>query len=165
MEIKERILHILEENATVTPAQIAVMLNESEDNVQKIIKDYEKDGVINGYKAMINWEKAEVQRAAALIELKVTPRQDTGFDEIAARVMAFPEVESVYLMSGGYDLAVLVKAKTMSEVAKFVSRRLSTIGGILSTTTHFILTRYKDGGIVCEKNNEEIDERGSNLCD
>lgn len=165
MENKERILRLLEDDATLTAAQIAVMLNENEADVQAAIKAYEKDGVINGYRAMINWDKTGIQQASALIELKVTPQRNTGFDEIAARVMGFPEVEAVYLMSGGFDLAVMVKAKTMSDVAMFVAKRLAPIGGILSTATHFVLTRYKDGGVVYDREYEEIDERGSNLCD
>lgn len=165
MENKERILALLQENAKLTAEQIAVMLGENEAAIAAAIEQYEKDGIIKGYRALINWDRTEVQRASALIELKVTPQRNTGFDEIAARIMGFPEVESVYLMSGGFDLAVLVNAKTMSDVAKFVSKRLATIGGILSTATHFILTKYKDGGTVFDTDYEEIDERGSNLCD
>ena len=92
-------------------------------------------------------------------------KKDTGFDEIASRVMNFPEVESVYLMSGGYDLSVTVTGKTMSDIALFVAKRLATIDGVLSTATHFLLTKYKDGGVVFASDYEEIDERGSNLCD
>ena len=165
MENKERILKLLEENASLSPSQIAVMLDADEAEVAKEIRQYEKDGIINGYRALINWDKTPIQRASALIELKVTPQRNTGFDEIAARVMGFPEVESVYLMSGGFDLAVTVNAKSMQEVAMFVAKRLAPIGGILSTQTHFILARYKDGGAVYDSEYEEIDERGSNLCD
>ena len=165
MENNEKILSLIQEDATLTPAQIAVMLNRTEEDIEAVIKNFEKSGVIKGYRGLINWDKTEVQRASALIELKVTPQRNTGFDEIAARIMGFPEVESVYLMSGGFDLAVLVNAKTMSDVAMFVAKRLAPIGGILSTATHFVLTRYKDGGKVFYNEYEEIDERGSNLCD
>ena len=109
--------------------------------------------------------KPNVQKASALIEVKVTPQRNTGYDEIAARIMGFPEVESVYLMSGGFDLAVMVNAKSMQDVAMFVAKRLAPIGGILSTATHFILTRYKDAGAIYDREHEEIDERGSNLID
>lgn len=161
----EQILELLQENAKLTPAQLAAMLGENEAEVVSAIEKYEKNGVINGYQALVNWEHSEVPHATALIELRVSPQKDTGFDEIAGRVMNFPEVESVYLMSGGYDLAVTVTGKTMSDIAMFVSKRLATIEGVLSTATHFVLTKYKDGGVVFNTDYEEIDERGSNLCD
>lgn len=162
---KEQLLELLKEDATLSPSQLAAMLGEKEEDVVKEIRQYEKDGVIKGYQALINWERTDAHRATALIELRVTPQKDTGFDEIAGRVMNFPEVESVYLMSGGYDLAVTVTGKTMSDVAMFVAKRLAPIGGVLSTATHFMLTRYKDGGVIFNTDYEEIDERGSNLCD
>lgn len=129
MENKERILKLLENDATLTAAQVAVMLDEDENEVAKAIKEYEKNGIINGYKTLINWDKTPIQKASALIELKVTPQRNTGFDEIAARIMSFPEVESVYLMSGGFDLAVLVNAKSMQDIAMFVAKdlRLSAV--------------------------------------
>ena len=161
----EQLLELLQGEAKLTPAQLAVMLGEREDDVVKAIQRYEKEGVIKGYHALINWERTDIHRATALIELRVSPQKDTGFDEIAGRVMNFPEVESVYLMSGGYDLAVTVTGKTMSDIAMFVSRRLAPIGGVLSTATHFVLTKYKDGGVVFNSDYEEFDERGSNLCD
>jgi DNA-binding Lrp family transcriptional regulator len=161
----DQLLELLQNEAKLSPAQLAVMLGEKEEDVVKAIAKYEKDGVIKGYHALINWERTDNQRATALIELRVTPEKDTGFDAIANRVLGFPEVESVYLMSGGYDLAVMVKGKTMSDVAMFVAKRLSTISGVVSTATHFVLTRYKDGGVVFSEDYEEIDERGSNLCD
>ena len=161
----EQLLELLQEQATLTPAQLASMLGEQEEDVVTAIKKYEKEGIIKGYHTAINWERTEVPRATALIELRVTPQKDTGFDEIAGRVMNFPEVESVYLMSGGYDLAVTVTGKTMSDIAMFVAKRLAPIGGVLSTATHFVLTKYKDGGVVFADDYEEIDERGSNLCD
>lgn len=124
MENKERILKLLENDATLTAAQVAVMLDEDENEVAKAIKEYEKNGIINGYKTLINWDRTSIQKASALIELKVTPQRNTGFDEIAARIMSFPEVESVYLMSGGFDLAVLVNAKSMQDIAMFVAKDL-----------------------------------------
>ena len=161
----EQLLELLQGEAKLTPAQLAVMLGEREEDVVKAIQRYEKEGVIKGYHALINWERTDIHRATALIELRVSPQKDTGFDEVAGRVMNFPEVESVYLMSGGYDLAVTVTGKTMSDIAMFVSRRLAPIGGVLSTATHFVLTKYKDGGVVFNSDYEEFDERGSNLCD
>lgn len=161
----EQILELLQDEAKLTNKQLATMLNETEENVAKAITQYERDGVIKGYHALINWERTESQKAAALIELRVTPKKDTGFDEIAGRIMNFPEVESVYLMSGGYDLAVTVAGRTMQDIAMFVAKRLATIDGVLSTATHFMLTKYKDGGVIFREDYEEIDERGSNLCD
>ena len=161
----EQILDLLAQDAKLSPAQLAVMLGEKEDDVAAAIRRYEKDGVIKGYHALVNWERTEAQRAKALIELRVTPQKDTGFDEIAGRIMNFPEVEAVSLMSGGYDLAVTVAGKTMSDIAMFVAKRLAPIDGVLSTATHFVLTTYKDGGVLFHAEDEEIDERGSNLCD
>lgn len=161
----EQVLELLQDEAKLTPAQLAAMLGEEEEAVVKAIARYEKAGVIRGYHALVNWERTETQRATALIELRVTPQKDTGFDEIAGRIMNFPEVESVYLMSGGFDLAVTVTGKTMSDIAMFVAKRLAPIEGVLSTATHFVLTKYKDGGVVFNRDYEELDERGSNLCD
>lgn len=160
-----KLLRLLENNANLTVSQISIMLDEKEEDVSTKIKELEKTGVIKGYKTLIDWDRTGTQKASALIELKVTPQRNTGFDEIAGRIMEFPEVESVYLMSGGFDLGVMVNANTMAEVAMFVAKRLAPIGGILSTATHFVLTKYKDGGKVFVSDYEEIDERGSNLCD
>ena len=160
-----QLLELLQNDAKISVHQMAVMLGETEENVEKAIAQYEKEGVIKGYHALINWEKTENSSATALIELRITPKKNTGFDEIASRVVGFPEVQSVYLMSGGYDLAVIVTAKSMSDIAMFVMKRLATIDGVLSTATHFILTRYKESGVLFNHMDEEIDERGSNLCD
>jgi Transcriptional regulators len=160
----DRLLTLLDENARLSTAQLAAMLNKSEKEVEEEIAAYEKAGVIRGYKALINWEKVDENKASALIELRVSPKRDRGFDEIANRIMQFEEVESVYLMSGGYDLAVKVHGRSMQEIAMFVMRRLSTLDSVLSTATHFILTRYKDGGVILNQE-EERDERRSVLCD
>ena len=144
----ENLLNLLSENARLTTAELAVMLNKTQEEVANEIAAYEKAGVIKGYKALINWEKVDENKATALIELKVTPKRDRGFDEIASRIMEFNEVESVYLMSGGYDLAVTVRGKSMQEIAMFVARRLSPLDSVISTATHFVLTRYKDGGCL-----------------
>lgn len=160
----DHLLNLLDENARLTTAQLAVMLNKTEDEVENAIAAYEKQGIIRGYKALINWEKVDENKASALIELRVSPKRDRGFDEIANRVMQFNEVESVYLMSGGYDLAVKVHGRSMQEIAMFVMRRLSTLDSVLSTATHFILTRYKDGGVILNSEDEK-DDRRSVLCD
>lgn len=157
-----RLLKLLSENDRLTTDELAAMLAVSPEEVAREIAEYEKAGVIKGYNALINWEKADCNRATALIELKVSPKKETGFDEIAHRIMEFEEVESVYLMSGGYDLAVTVNAKSMQDIAMFVVRRLSPLDGVLSTATHFVLTRYKDGGVVFD-DGEKNDERRSNL--
>ncbi|MFR1802361.1 MAG: Lrp/AsnC family transcriptional regulator, partial [Faecalispora jeddahensis] len=139
----EKLLALLSENARLTPAQLAAMLDTTQEKVNEAIEQYEKQGVIKGYRALIDWEKIDQNKVTALIELKVVPKPDRGFDEVADRVMSFDEVESVYLMSGGYDLAVIVHGKSMQEVALFVMNRLAALDSVVSTATHFILTRYK----------------------
>ncbi len=160
----DQLLSLLNENARLSNAQLAVMLNRTEQEVADQIAEYEKAGIIRGYRTLINWEKLDKNKAIALIELKVTPKRDRGFDEIAGRILQFEEVESVYLMSGGYDLAVRVHGKSMQDIAMFVMRRLSTLDSVLSTATHFILTRYKDNGVVMNPD-EEQDERRSVFSD
>lgn len=160
----DQLLTLLSENARLTSKQLAAMLNKTESEVENEIAVYEKKGIIRGYKAIVNWEKVDKNKACALIELRVTPKKERGFDEIANRIMQLEEVESVYLMSGGYDLAVRVRGKSMQDIAMFVMRRLSTMDSVLSTATHFILTRYKDDGLILDSD-EEKDERRSVLCD
>lgn len=160
----DNLLNLLSENARLSTAQLAVMLNKTEQEVTEEIAAYEKAGVIKGYKALINWEKIDKNKASALIELRVMPKRDSGFDSIANRIMQFDEVENVYLMSGGFDLAVMVHGKSMQEIAMFVARRLSPLDSVLSTATHFVLTRYKDGGVILNSE-EENDERRSTLSD
>lgn len=154
----EKLLKLLQDDAKLTVQELAVMLDMTEAEVAAAIHKFEKDGVIKGYRTLINWERTDVHRASALIELRVTPKKDSGFDELAARVKAFPEVESVYLMSGGYDLSVTVSGRTFQEVAMFVARRLSTLDAVISTATHFVLRRYKDKGVLFA--GEEKDGRG-----
>ncbi len=160
----DQLLSLLSDNARLTTKQLAVMLNLTEAEVAEKISAYEKQGIIRGYKALVNWEKIDKNKASALIELRVSPKRDRGFDEIANRIMQFDEVESVYLMSGGFDLAVKVHGKSMQDIAMFVMRRLSTLDSVLSTSTHFILTRYKDDGIVMNSEDEQ-DERRSVFSD
>ena len=160
----DQLLSLLSENARLTTAQLSAMLNIPEETVKSKIGEYERNGVIRGYKALVDWEKVDKNKASALIELRVSPKRDRGFDEIAERVMQFEEVESVYLMSGGYDLAVRVHGKSMQDIAMFVMRRLATMDSVLSTATHFILTRYKDDGVILNDKDEK-DERRSVFSD
>lgn len=153
----EEILKILQKNSRYTNEEIGVMVNKTEDEVEKIIKDYEKSGVIAGYTTLVNWNDTDQERVTALIEVKVAPQRDEGFDKVAERIYKFPEVSACYLMSGGFDVTVIVEGKSMSEVAHFVSQKLSVQEYILSTSTHFILKRYKDNGKVFDK--KEIDKR------
>lgn len=154
-----KILKILSENSNLSYKEIAVMLGETEEYVEKQIKQYEADGVIKGYKAIIDYDKIKSVSATAFIELKVTPKKDTGFDEIARQVMSFEEVETVYLMAGSFDLLVLVKGESVTEIAMFVARRLSTLEGVISTNTHFQLKTYKESGIVFFDEQQEDDQR------
>ena len=144
--MQEKILKLLEENARLSNRQIAVMLDMTEDAVAAAIAEYEKNGVIKGYQAVVDWDSSAPGHVTAMIELKVAPRRDSGFDELAHRVMEYEEVESVYLMSGGYDLLVCVHGSSLLDVAMFVAKRLSTLDGVLSTATHFLLNKYKENG-------------------
>ena len=152
----KKLLNLLNENSRLTNAQLAVMLNKTEEEVASQIAEYEKAGIIRGYKAIINWEKVEsYNKVTALIELRVTPKRETGFDTIAHRIMQFEEVESVYLMSGGFDLAVMVHGQSMQDIAMFVAKRLSTLESVLSTATHFVLSRYKEGDVILTTENQD----------
>ncbi len=154
----EKLIQILQNNPRLSNQDIAVMLDMSEENVAKKIAEYEKSGIVSGYKAIIDWDKLDDQHVTALIEIRVTPQSGYGFDEIAQKIAQFKEVESVYLMSGAYDLAVMLTGKTFQEVAMFVARRLSPLDSVISTATHFILRRYKDVGVVLR--GSEDDDRG-----
>lgn len=154
--LKEEILEILRDDSRTSPAEMALMLGKSEAEVLAAIAELEDDNVIVKYHAKINWDKANDNRVEALIEVKVTPQRDQGFEEIARRIYRFDEVKSVHLMSGGYDLMVLIEGTSLKQVAFFVAQRLSTIDGVLSTTTHFVLKKYKDDGVIMD---EEPDER------
>ncbi len=144
----DEILEILEKNGRRTAAEIAAMTGKSEADVAKALAEYEAGGVITAYTALINWEKVEKEHVTALIEVKVTPQRDSGFDKIAERIHSYPEVRSCYLMSGGFDLTVVIEGKSLKEVALFVARKLAPIPGVTSTATHFILKRYKDYGFA-----------------
>lgn len=153
------LLKLLEDDASLTPAQLATMLDKEEGDIKELIRNYEKDGIILGYKTLIDWDKTDREYVSAMIEVKLVPQRDRGFDKIAEKIYNYPEVKNVYLMSGGYDLCVLIEGKTMKEVAYFVAQKLATIEYITSTATHFVLKKYKDTGVVY--GSPEQDERGN----
>ena len=155
----KRLLRELEKDATLTNEQLSVMLGKSVDEIKETKNTYERDGVILGYKTIIDWDKTDREYVTAFIEVKLMPQRDRGFDKIAEKIYAYPEVKSVYLMSGGFDLAVTIEGKTMKEVAYFVAQKLSTIESVTATATHFVLRKYKDEGVIFGA--EEIDERGN----
>ena len=157
----DRLLSLLQNNARLTNKQLAVMLGREEEDVAKAIAAYEKSGVIRGYQAVIDWDKTDSPTVFARIEIKVTPKKDFGFEEIARTIMELEEVQSVSLMSGGYDLALTVSGKTFRDIAMFVAHRLSLIDSVNSTATHFILKKYKERGVVFEE--EVKDERRMTL--
>ena len=156
--MKYEVLKLLARNARYTHEEIAVMLNITEDKVKKIIEELEADGLIKGYKAIVDWEKTDGAYVSAIIEINVVPKAGLGFEEVAEKIMKYPQVESVYLMSGVYDLNVVVKGKTLKDIAWFVAKELSTIDSVTSTTTHFVLRRYKEMDV--ELVNENDDDRG-----
>lgn len=153
--IEKNILNILTEDARISHKKIAAMLSLSEEEVSATVAALEKSGLIVKYTAIVNSEKAEDALVEALIEVKVTPKKKEGFDGIAKQIAAFPEVKAVYLMSGAYDLAVFLEDKTLQQVARFVSERISTFDGVISTATHFILKKYKIEGVLTEKEDED----------
>ena len=155
----DKLLKLLDTDARLTNAQLAVMLDKTEAEVAAQIAAWEREGVIRAYKALIDWDKTDREYVTAIIELRVTPQPDRGFEEIAEQVSLFDEVESVYLMSGGYDLAVTVRGRSFRDIAFFVAKRLSTLDSVISTATHFVLRRYKDQGVAFTR--EKKDLRGA----
>lgn len=155
----DNFLKTIEDNANLTQKELAVMFNKDEGDIKKMIEAYEKDGIILGYKTIIDWDKTDREYVTAMIEVKITPQRDRGFDRIAEKIYNYPEVQSLYLMSGGYDLCVIIEGKTMKEVAFFVAQKLAPIEAVISTATHFVLRKYKDKGVIYGA--EEIDERGN----
>lgn len=144
------IFKILEEDARKTPQQIATMTGIPLSKVKGAIKQAERDRTILKYKAIVNWDRLGEEQVVALVEVRLVPQRDVGFDAIAERIYRFPEARSVYLMSGTYDLAVMVTGKTMHEVASFVTQKLAPLDGVQGTVTHFLLKRYKEDGEVLE---------------
>ena len=153
-----KILKTLEDNATLTHEQLAARFSKEVGEIRDLIAAYEKDGVIVGYKTLIDWDKTDREYVTAMIEVKTTPMRDRGFDRIAEKIYNYPEVQSVYLMSGGYDLCVIIEGRTMKEVAHFVAQKLAPIEHVMSTATHFVLRKYKDKGVVYGVA-PEVDER------
>ena len=156
--MNKKILTLLSDNARIPMSDIAVITGLTEEEVKREIEEMKKEGLIRGYKAVIDWERLDTAKVSALIELKVTPQSDFGFEALAETVAKYDEVESVYLMSGVYDLNVVVKAKTLQDIARFVARELATIDSVTSTTTHFVLRRYKEMDV--ELVSGEDDDRG-----
>ncbi|MCM1023662.1 MAG: Lrp/AsnC family transcriptional regulator [Prevotella sp.] len=154
----DTLINLLKQNARLSCKELAAMTGAAESEVEAKIKEYEHNGVIKGYSAIINDEAADKNSVTAFIEVKVTPKADCGFDDIAKTIMMYDEVESLTLMSGAFDLAVTISGTNYKEIALFVAQRLSTIDGVISTTTHFTLKRYKEKGIFIE--DEATDERG-----
>ena len=152
-----KVLELLYEDARVTPERAAVMLGMREEDVRAAVDKLEQERVIVGYPALVNWDKTPIEKVKAVIEVKVTPQRDMGFDAIAARIYRFDEVTAVYLMSGAYDLMLEVQDESLRTLANFVSQKLATIDSVLSTATHFVLKKYKVDGVILEE--EHADHR------
>lgn len=152
--MREEILNLISKNSRLTPAEIAKVLNEKENDVAEEIRKMEEEQIICGYNTLINWDKTEREVVTALIEVKVTPQRGNGFDKIAERICQFEEVKACYLMSGGFDFTVILEEKSLKEIAFFVSDKLSPIDAVIGTATHFVLKNYKDHGIIMEKKNK-----------
>ena len=153
--MREKLLSIIEKNSRIGLKDLSAMLGREEIDVANEISALEKEGIICGYHTLINWEKTSLEKVNALIEVKVTPQRGQGFDKIAERLYNYPEVKSVYLISGGFDLLITLEEKSLKEISNFVSDKLSTLDRVLSTSTHFILKKYKDHGTILNKGNEE----------
>ena len=156
--MKYEILKLLARNARYSAEEIATMLDSTPAEIETAIKDLEADGLLRGYKAVVDWDKLDGAYVSAIIELNVVPKAGLGFEEVAKKIMAYREVESVYLMSGVYDLNVVVKGKTLQDIAWFVAKELSTIDSVTSTTTHFVMRRYKEMDVELVSADE--DDRG-----
>lgn len=153
--LQMQLLHLLQEDCRIPLEKLAVMTGASLDAVATMIEDMERTGVILRYAPVINWDKTDRERVEAMIEVRVTPQRDEGFDALARRIYRFDEVKSVYLMSGAYDLLLLVEARTLKELAFFVSTKLSTLEHVTGTATHFVLKRYKSDGVIFEGGNDD----------
>lgn len=153
--MRDKILNMLEKNGRIDIHDMAIMLGLSDAEVANEIADMEKEHVICGYNTLINWDKTDDEKVTALIEVKVTPQRGLGFDSIAERIYNYEEVTSVYLMSGGFDFTVIIEGKSMKSVAQFVHAKLAPMESILSTSTHFVLKKYKDYGTVFEAENKD----------
>lgn len=153
----DTLLHLLKQNSRLSNDELASILDITAEEVADKIKEYERTGIINGYSAIIDEEAADQNSVTAFIELKVTPQPNFGFDDIASTIMQFDEVDSVYLLSGEYDLSVTISGRNLRDIALFVAQRLAPLNGVLATSTHFVLRRYKERGIFLMK--DDTDER------
>jgi DNA-binding Lrp family transcriptional regulator len=157
MQNDKAILELLEQNAKISPAEVATLLGMDVSEIEQRITQLEQNSTIIKYQAMINWDKVSDDKVNAVIEVKITPQREVGFDAVAERIYRFPEVTDLHLMSGQYDILVFIEGKTMKEVAQFVSSRLATIEHVLSTATHFVLKTYKQNGCILE--DHEVNRR------
>jgi DNA-binding Lrp family transcriptional regulator len=148
MQISKEILQRLEEDCRISSRNLALMLSKEEGEIKEMIEGFERERIILGYKAVIDWDKIEKEHVTALIELRVQPQRDGGFDKIAERIYNYEEVQTAYLMSGGFDIALILEGKTMREVAYFVAEKIAVMEGIVSTATHFVLRKYKEKGVI-----------------
>lgn len=155
--MREELLSLIEKNSKMSLKELAVLLGADELEIANEMEALEKEGVICGYHTLIDWDKTKSEKVTALIEVRVTPQRGQGFDKIAERIYKYPEVRSVYLISGGFDLLVTLEGKSLKEISAFVSDKLSTLDSVLSTATHFILKKYKDHGTILDK--KHADER------
>lgn len=153
--MREKILTFIEKNSRVDLKELAILLGVEEITLINELQKMEEEKIICGYHTLINWDKTDIEKVSALIEVKVTPQRGQGFDKIAERIYNYPEVNSVYLISGGYDLMVTLEGKTLREVAQFVSDKLATLDTVLSTATHFILKKYKDHGTIMVQSSKD----------
>lgn len=157
--MREQILKTIEKNSRISIKELAILLGEAEIDVANEVAAMESEGIICGYHTLINWEQTSLERVNALIEVRVTPQRGQGFDNIAERIYKYPEVDAVYLISGGYDLLVSLEGKSLKEISSFVSDKLSTLESVLSTATHFVLKKYKDHGTILSKKEEDEREK------
>ncbi|MBR1460905.1 Lrp/AsnC family transcriptional regulator [bacterium] len=156
--MREELLSIIEKNGRIGLNELAVRLGKSEIEVANEIAALENEGIICGYQAIVDWEKTSIDKVTAMIEVRVTPQRGQGFDSIARRIYNYPEVKSVYLISGGFDLMVTLEEKTLKDIAIFVAEKLSTLESVLSASTHFILKKYKVHGTILDKHEEDSRE-------
>ena len=154
----KKLLQLLEDDCTLTTGQLASMAGMTEEEVKAAIRKYEEEKVILGYKAIVDWDRTDRESVTALIEVKVTPQRGEGFDRVAERIYQYDEVESVYLMSGAFDLTVIISGRTLKEVAQFVGERLAPLEDVTGTATHFILKKYKEKHLIFEKREEQEKE-------
>ena len=157
--MREKLLSVIEKNSRIDIKELAVIMGAEEIDIVNELEAMEREGIICGYHTLIDWEKTSIEKVSALIEVRVTPQRGQGFDKIAERIYKYPEVNSVYLISGGYDLLVSLEGKSLKEISAFVSDKLSTLETVLSTATHFILKKYKDRGTILAKKHEDTREK------